>query len=191
MNCSGWNEALLERELAERLGRASGGTLFLDDLHEVTPPVFDKVLRFIDTKRFDDTPMDVRIIAACEAAPEINVHFIQFGIRLTLPPLRDRKLDIPILVDHFIEQYAAEFGKIVRGIHPIALRRLVAYQWPGNMRELKNAVERAVILATVGHAWTLRDFSFLAMDEDVRPFQFVHSRSDDSGDRKGSDPADA
>lgn len=170
LNCSGWNEALLEHELAQRLERANGGTLFLDDVNAIGSATFLKVLRYIDEKTFDNVTSDVRVIAACEAGLEMNEHFIQFGIRITLPPLRDRRLDIPILVDHFIERYASEFSKNVRAINPIALRRLMAYQWPGNVRELKNAVERAVILATTD---TLdgRDFSFLAIDEDERPFR--------------------
>ncbi len=172
LNCAGWSEVLLEREIAQRLERASGGTLFLYEMNEAPLPIVHKLLRYIDEKRFQNVSSNVRIIAACEASTDMNEHFIQFGIRITLPPLRERKLDIPILVDHFIEMYASEFRKNVRGIHPAALRRLMAYQWPGNVRELKNGVERAVILAT-SDTLDLRDFSFLAIDGEERPLQFM------------------
>jgi DNA-binding NtrC family response regulator len=172
LNCSGWNDALLERALAERLERANEGTLFLDEVSEASPPVFAKILNYIDTKKFESLSADVRIIAACESGLEAHDRFIQFGIRLTLPPLRERKLDIPILAEHFIEQYAAEFGKVVRGIHPVAVRRLMEYPWPGNLRELQNSIERAVSGAA-SETLELRDFSFLAFDDDAQPFQFV------------------
>lgn len=160
MSCSGWSESLLESEMSRKLERAQGGTLFLDDVNEVPARLLAKAMC-----------ADVRIIAACEGGLEGRDHVIQFGIRITLPPLRDRKLDIPILVDHFIERFGVEFGKPVKGINGPALRKLIAYQWPGNIRELKNAVERAVMLAATGML-DVSDFSFLAIDDDERPPQF-------------------
>lgn len=159
MSCAGWSESLLESEMARRLERARGGTLFLDDVNEVPALLLAKAMC-----------ADARIIAACGGSLEDRDLVIQFGIRITLPPLRERKLDIPILVDHFIERYAAEFGKPVKGVHSSALRKLMSYQWPGNVRELKNAVERAVMLASE-ETLALRDFSFLAIDDDERPLQ--------------------
>ncbi|MBI4471382.1 MAG: sigma-54-dependent Fis family transcriptional regulator, partial [Acidobacteria bacterium] len=171
LNCAGWNENLIERELAQRFERAKSGTVFLDDIQTLRDSTLARVLRYIDENRFDSVSSDARLIAACESGSEVNEHFIQFGIRITLPPLRDRQIDIPILVDHFIERFAIEFGKTVRGIHPVALRRLMAYPWPGNVRELRNAVERAVILAG-SETLDIKDFSFLAIDEE-RPIQFA------------------
>lgn len=159
MNCSGWTEAFVQVEIARRLDRAEGGTLFLDDINELP----SRMLAFALSSA-------ARVIAACDPGADVR-DINEFGIRITLPPLRQRKLDIPILVDHFIERYALEFGKPVRGVHPAALRKLMAYQWPGNIRELKNAVERAVMLAT-GDMLDLPDFSFLAIEDEERPFQF-------------------
>lgn len=162
LTCAGWSESLLESEIARRLERARGGTLFLDDVNAVPARLLAMAIS-----------SDARIIAACDAArseiaPAALSHF---GIRIALPPLRERKLDIPILVDHFIERFAGEFGKNVRGIQSQALRKLMAYQWPGNIRELKNAVERAVMLAT-SETLDVGDFAFLAIDDEERPLQF-------------------
>ncbi len=160
LSCLGWSEALLESELLSRLERSQTGTLFLDDVNEVPPRILSLAMG-----------VGVRIIAACDARLDRHGYGLQFGIRITLPSLRERKLDIPILVDHFIERYAAEFEKPVKGIHPSALRKLIAYQWPGNIRELKNAIERAVMLAS-SDLLDLVDFSFLAIEDDDRPFHF-------------------
>jgi DNA-binding NtrC family response regulator len=160
MNCSGWNEAFLEIEMARRLDRAEAGTLFLDDVNMLSP----RMLAFALSGA-------ARLIGACDAGADMREDVNEFGIRITLPPLRERKLDIPILVDHFIERYASEFGKLVRGVQPAAFRKLLAYRWPGNIRELKNAVERAVMLAD-GDMLDLPDFSFLAIDDEERPLQF-------------------
>jgi DNA-binding NtrC family response regulator len=160
MSCSGWAESLLETEIARRMDRAEAGTLFLDDV-DVLP---QRVLALALSGR-------PRIIAACDPRQVLGERINEFGIRITLPPLRQRKLDIPILVDHFIERFAADFGKTVRGAHPLALRKLMSYQWPGNIRELKNAVERAVMLAT-GDVLEVADFSFLAIEDEERPLQF-------------------
>ena len=159
MNCSGWTEAFLQTEIARRQDRAEGGTLFLDDVNELPPHLLVFAM---------SSP--ARVIAACDPGAEVRA-VNEFGIRMTLPPLRQRKLDIPIIVDHFIERYALEFGKSVRGVHPAAFRKLMAYEWPGNIRELQNAVERAVMLAD-GEMLNLADFSFLAVEDEDRPFQF-------------------
>jgi two-component system NtrC family response regulator/two-component system response regulator HydG len=160
MSCLGWSDELIERELDRKLERVRHGILFLDDVNEIPPRILARAM-----------DASARIIAACDGASEAQEHANQFGIRITLPPLRERKLDVPILVDHFIEFYASEFSKPVRGIHPSALRKLVAYQWPGNVRELKNAVERAVMLAS-GDLLDLIDFSFLGIEDAERPLQF-------------------
>ncbi len=99
--------------------------------------------------------VDVRVIAATNVDLERAVREKRFRedlyyrlrvIQVKLPPLRERKADIPLLVDHFIRKYAAKDGKNVRGIEPAALAALVDYGWPGNVRELENAIERAVVL---------------------------------------------
>jgi DNA-binding NtrC family response regulator len=159
MNCSGWTETFLETEIRRRLDRAEAGTLFLDEINELPPRVLVLAL--------SGRP---RVIAACDPGHVLGERTNEFGIRITLPSLRQRKLDIPILADHFIERFAAEFGKSVRGAHPLALRKLMSYEWPGNIRELRNAVERAVMLAT-GDLLEATDFSFLAIDDEERPLQ--------------------
>ena len=94
MSCVGWSEELIERELDRKLERASNGILFLDDVNEVPPRILVKAM-----------DASARIIAACDSALDAQERASQFGIRITLPPLRDRKLDIPILVDHFVDQW--------------------------------------------------------------------------------------
>src|SRR6266850_2628886 len=160
MSCSGWTETFLKTEIKRRLERAERGTLFLDDINELPRDVHELAL--------SGRP---RVIAACDPQQDLGELKNEFGIRITLPPLRQRKLDIPILADHFIERFAVEFGKTVRGAHPLALRKLMSYQWPGNTRELKNAIERAVMLAT-GDVLEVADFSFLAIEDEERPLQF-------------------
>jgi DNA-binding NtrC family response regulator len=160
MTCSGWGEPFLDAELVRRMDLAEGGTLFLDDVNELPPRLLMRALSG-----------GTRILASCEPAAEIRDYLNEFAIRITVPPLRQRRLDIPILVDYFIERFATEREKVVRGIHHDALRKLMAYQWPGNIRELKNAVERAVALTT-REVLEVADFSFLAVDDTAeRPLQ--------------------
>jgi DNA-binding NtrC family response regulator len=179
LNCSGFSEPIIESELERRIERAHGGTLFLDDVNEIPPRTQAELLRYMDERSFRSVSADVRVITACSRHPEVFVQEGKFnpdlyerllGIRIALPALRDRKLDIPILVDHFMKQYADEFGKPVQNIHPLAMKKLVAYEWPGNIRELKNAVERAVIL-TAGDTLELRDFAFLTLTDQDRSLQ--------------------
>lgn len=160
MNCSGWTETFLETELRRRLDRAEAGTLFLDDV--------DELPRRLLALALSGKP---RVIAACDPGRDLGEYKNEFGIRISLPPLRQRKLDIPIIVDYFIERFASEFGKSVRAVHPLALRKLMSYDWPGNIGELKNAIERAVMLGT-GELLGLSDFSFLAIDDVERPLPF-------------------
>jgi two-component system, NtrC family, response regulator AtoC len=160
LNCLGWNEALLESELLRRIERTPRGTLFLDDVNEVPPRILSRSIS-----------AGPRIIGACDPRTDRHAYGMEFGIRITVPPLRERKLDIPVLVDHFIERFAAQFEKPVKTIHSSALRRLVAYDWPGNIRELRDAVERAVKMA-VTEMLELSDFCFLAVDDIERPLQF-------------------
>jgi two-component system response regulator AtoC len=177
INCGAIPEALLESELfghtkgaftgADRSRRglfveADGGTVFLDEIGEMPLALQVKLLRVLQEEEVrplgESKPrsVDVRIIAATARALESEVAsggfredlFYRLNVlRVEVPPLRDRREDIPLLVDHFLAQTRDAIGKPVRGVGDDALARLVAYRWPGNVRELENVIERAVILA--------------------------------------------
>ncbi len=140
---------------------ANGGTLFLDEAGEMPPMMQVKLLRVLQERCIQrlggvvPIPVDVRILAATNRDLEAAVRDGSFRedlyfrlnvIHLHVPPLRERPRDIPILAGRFAARFAAETGKTVRGISPSALELLAAYPFPGNVRELENAVERAVIL---------------------------------------------
>jgi two-component system, NtrC family, response regulator AtoC len=151
---------------ARRLGRfelAHGGTLFLDEVGSLRVDLQAKLLRALqerEVERLGGTktiPVDVRVIAATNAdlrslvrarAFREDLYYRLNVATLSIPPLRERKDDIVILVEHFIRKYAREFKKDVRGISRGALPSLAAYDWPGNVRELENVIERSVALAT-------------------------------------------
>jgi two-component system response regulator AtoC len=177
ITCSALPEALLESELfghergaftgADRQKRgllesADGGTVFLDEIGEMVPALQAKLLRFLEEKTFKrvggsvDLRVDVRVIAATNRNLQEEVRQGRFRedlyyrlnvLPIVLPPLRERGEDIPRLVHFYIDSYNAEFKKRVRGIHPEAMKYLEAYAWPGNIRELRNAIERAMLLA--------------------------------------------
>ncbi|MFO0591451.1 MAG: sigma-54 dependent transcriptional regulator [Polyangiaceae bacterium] len=177
VNCGAIPETLLESELfghkrgaftdasSDRIGlfeQASGGTLFLDEIGELPQKLQVKLLRVLqeetvkklgDTK---DTKVDVRIIAATHRDLHAETKAGRFRedlfyrinvLQIVIPPLRDRKEDIPILLDHFVARNNARFGTAIRGFEPEAKRILLDYGWPGNVRELENTVERAMVLA--------------------------------------------
>jgi transcriptional regulator with PAS, ATPase and Fis domain len=140
---------------------ADGGTVFLDEIGEMTPGLQAKLLRFLEEKTFKrvgglaDIRVDVRVIAATNRSLEEEVAAGRFRedlfyrlqvMPVTLPPLRQRRGDIPLLVEHYIARYNGEFRKRVRGITPAAAALLEQYGWPGNVRELRNAIERAMLL---------------------------------------------
>ncbi len=177
LNCAAIPENLLESELfghmkgsftgavANKDGlfeSAEGGSLFLDEVGEISPPLQVKLLRVIQEKTIrrvggtKDTQVDVRLIAATNRRLEEEVAAGRFRedlyyrlnvIQLELPALRERIEDLPLLVHHFIEKYARELGKQVRGVEPEAMEQLSRYAFPGNVRELENIIERAVALA--------------------------------------------
>jgi DNA-binding NtrC family response regulator len=176
INCAAIPETLLEAELfgyekgaftgaAQRKpGRfelAQRGTLFLDEIGELPLSLQAKVLRAIETKRFErlggtaTIQVDVRLVAATNRGLRRAVAARQFREDLyfrlsvfpvTIPPLRDRPEDIPVLARHFVEHTCTELGRKVMGLSDRAADMLSAYAWPGNVRELQNALERAVIL---------------------------------------------
>ncbi len=177
LHCAALAESLLESELfghekgaftgatSRRRGRfeeADGGTLFLDEIGEIPQSVQVKLLRFLQQREFervggnDTLSVDVRIVAATNRELEEEVkegnfredlYFRLNVIHIEAPPLRSRAGDIPVLARHFVAKYAQENDKDIRELSPKAIERLESYDWPGNIRELENVVERAVVLA--------------------------------------------
>ena len=177
VNCAAIPDSLMESELfgyekgaftgaaKAKKGRfelADGGTIFLDEIGDMSPSTQMKVLRVLQEGEFDRVggtrtqKVDVRVIAATNVDLERAVAEHRFRedlyyrlrvIEMRLPALRDRREDIPALVDHFVRKYADKNGKRITGIEPEALAALVEHDWPGNVRELENAIERAVVLA--------------------------------------------
>jgi two-component system response regulator HydG len=177
LNCAALPEALLESELfgyekgaftgatGRKEGRfelADGGTLFLDEVADLSLVTQPKVLRVLQSGEFEHlggtrtTKVDVRIVAATNADLTQMVREKRFRedlyyrlnvITVTVPPLRDRHEDIPLLALHFVRHYAAKNNRALEGFTQEALDRLEGYSWPGNIRELENVIERAVVLA--------------------------------------------
>jgi len=177
ITCSALPEQILESELfghergaftdarAQKRGlleSADGGTVFLDEIGEMAPALQAKLLRFLEEKTFKrvggvaDIRVDVRVIAATNRTLEDEVKKGRFRedlyyrlnvLPIVLPPLRARAEDIPALVHFFVDSFNVEFKKRVRGVSDEAMRRLQTYGWPGNIRELRNVVERAMLLA--------------------------------------------
>jgi len=177
VNCAAFNVGVLESELfghekgaftgaiAQRVGRfelADGGTIFLDEIGDVSPSTQIKLLRVLQEKEFervggnDSIKVDVRIIAATnqilrklveEGRFREDLYYRLNVVHLEMPPLRERKGDIPLLVTFFINKLNEEKGYQIRGISKDAMRILLDYSWPGNVRELENAVESAMALA--------------------------------------------
>jgi two-component system response regulator PilR (NtrC family) len=180
VNCGAIPENLLESELfghvkgaftgavqnkAGLFEMADGGTLFLDEVGELPGTLQVKLLRVIQDKRVrrvggtGDHRVDVRILAATNRKLEQDLSSGRFRedlyyrlnvIQIALPPLRERMEDVPLLIQHFIDKYAVEAGIEVRGISAAAAERIAAYDFPGNVRELENMVERAVALCRDG-----------------------------------------
>jgi DNA-binding NtrC family response regulator len=141
---------------------ADGGTVFLDEIGEMTPGLQAKLLRFLEEKTFKrvgglaDIRVDVRVVAATNRDLEREVKAGKFRedlfyrlqvMPVPLPSVRERKGDVVLLANYFIDQFNREFRKHVRGLAPAATALLEQYQWPGNVRELRNAIERAMLLS--------------------------------------------
>src|SRR5512142_2471439 len=175
INCAALTETLLESELfghvkgaftgavGDRAGRfeaAEGGTVFLDEIGEISPAVQVKLLRFLQDREFERVGSnrtqvaDVRVIAATnrdlkgamrEGAFREDLFYRLNVIPIVVPPLRERREDIPLLVDHVLKGLRSRGLDRVRAVSPEAMRRLVEYAWPGNVRELENVVERGAV----------------------------------------------
>jgi two-component system, NtrC family, response regulator len=168
-----------------KLGRfelAQGGTLFLDEIGSLKPELQAKLLRVLQEREIErvggthTVKLDVRIIAATNADLRQAVASQMFRedlfyrlnvVRVSMPPLRDRREDIGLLADHFIRRYRQQFGKPVAGLAPEALAALAEYSWPGNVRELQNVIERCVALAD-GPLIRLSDLPLEFMIPDAR-----------------------
>ena len=197
VNCGAIPETLMESELfghekgaftgaiARRIGRfeeADGGTLFLDEIGELSPPVQVKLLRFLQEREFQrlggnqTIQADVRIISATNQNLEEKVKEGTFRedlyyrlnvVSMTIPPLRDRRGDISVLTEYFIKRFSAENDRDIKGLSSEAMDILMKYDYPGNVRELENIIERAVVI-TRDHVISIRDLPF----ETVSPHHF-------------------
>jgi two-component system response regulator PilR (NtrC family) len=178
VNCGAIPETLLESELfghvrgsftgasADKQGlfeAANDGTLLLDEVADLPVPMQVKLLRVLQERKvkpvggITEREVDVRIVAATNRDLEAEVDKAAFRqdlyyrlnvIQIRLPPLRERREDLPLLVDHFVRKFSAEHGRPVAGVTPELMAALMLYHFPGNVRELENMIERAVTLAT-------------------------------------------
>jgi DNA-binding NtrC family response regulator len=194
VNCAALPEQLLESELfghekgsftgadRTRIGRfehANGGTIFLDEVADMSLFTQGKVLRVIQEKEFErlgsneTVKTDVRIISATNrnlmdrmkrGLFREDLFFRLNVVAIRLPPLRERDGDIALLIQFFLKKFAAEMGRKIRGIEPGAMRMLTDYHWPGNIRELENTMERAVLMAE-GDRITAEDLSLFFAGE--------------------------
>ena len=176
VSCAALTETLLESELfghekgafthaiSQKKGKfemANGGTIFLDEIGDIGAKLQLDLLRILQEKEFSRVggneviKVDVRIIAATnrdlkkaieEGKFREDLYYRLNVISILIPPLRERKEDIPLLVDHFIEKFNIEMKKKIEGISPEALNSIMAYIWPGNVRELENTIERAMVI---------------------------------------------
>ncbi|MBI2615132.1 MAG: sigma-54-dependent Fis family transcriptional regulator, partial [Gemmatimonadetes bacterium] len=195
VNLGGLSDGVFESELfghvkgaftdakADRVGRfelADGGTLFLDEIANVPLGQQAKLLRVIesgDVERVGSSKtrhVDVRLVSATNADLRAAVRAGQFRedllfrlntVEIALPPLRERREDIPALARHFLTQYARRYGKTLTGFDPAALQALLDHPWPGNVRELDHAIERAVLLAR-GEVLAAQDLGLRPADGD-------------------------
>jgi DNA-binding NtrC family response regulator len=181
VNCAAIPETLLESELfghvrgaftgatftkKGRFALADGGTIFLDEIGTITTAVQAKLLRVLQDREFEPLGaertqrVDVRVIAATNRDLRQMVGSGKFledlyyrlnVIPIVMPPLRERREDVSLLVDHFLRRFARDSGKRIEGVEQTVMEQLERYDWPGNVRELENTIERAVVLATGPH----------------------------------------
>ncbi|MGE4557900.1 MAG: sigma 54-interacting transcriptional regulator [Desulfovibrionaceae bacterium] len=180
VNCSALSENLLESELfghvrgaftgalRDKVGRfqaADGGAIFLDEIGDVSPLIQLKLLRFLESREFERVgesqtrTVDVRVIAATNAdlprkvaqgAFRADLYYRLKVLEVRLPPLRERREDIPVLAEHFLEAFEKRYHKPLLKLEDQALHRLLDHQWPGNVRELKHCLEHAAIICQEG-----------------------------------------
>jgi Nif-specific regulatory protein len=187
VNCAALPENLIESELfghekgaftgatQQRKGRfemANGGTIFLDEIGDISPAVQVRLLRVLQERTFERVgssecvPVNVRVLAATsrnlekEIAEETFREDLYYRLNvfpIILPPLRERRSDIMLLADHFLQKYGEMYGKSIKRISTSAINMMMAYHWPGNVRELENCMERAVLTASdeVIHGYNL------------------------------------
>jgi DNA-binding NtrC family response regulator len=195
VHCAALPPNLLESELfghekgaftgavERRRGRfelAEGGTLFLDEISEIEPAIQVKLLRVLEEWKFERVggqetlETDIRLVTATNSDPKKLVQdgklrndlFYRLNVvTINLPPLRERRDDIPLLARHFMQEFARENNRKIEDINPDVLAALTAYPWPGNVRELKNVIERMVVLGR-GLRLTLRDLPVLGRETD-------------------------
>jgi two-component system, NtrC family, response regulator GlrR len=177
LNCAAIPESLLESELfgfekgaftgavANKKGlflQADGGMIFLDEISEIPLAMQGKLLKALEEKEFyplgsqKPVKVDIRIVSASNKDIEKEVEKGSFRgdlfyrihvIPIRMPPLRERKEDIPLLVEHFLEKSAAKMNKQIKNLTPQALKKIIGYSWPGNVRELENVIECAAVMA--------------------------------------------
>jgi DNA-binding NtrC family response regulator len=180
LNCGAFPESLLESELfghekgaftgaqyrrKGKLELADGGTLFLDEIGDISPKMQVNLLRVLEEKMIrrvggeKEIMVDFRLVAATNKDLEKSIESGEFRADLyyrlnvftiTIPPLRERPSDIPLLAEHFLAKYARTTNKRIEGVSPEAMDKLMSYSWPGNVRELENAIERAVVVCKSG-----------------------------------------
>lgn len=207
VNCAAVPANLIESELfghvqgaftgarSDREGlfrQAHGGTIFLDEIGELHLEMQPKLLRVLQERRLrpvggaEEVDFDARVVSATNVDFETEIKEGRFRedlfyrlhvVRIHMPPLRSRGNDVLVLAQHFVEQYAERFGKNVYGITEDAARALLAHDWPGNVRQLENAIERAVTLTRFDQL-TVDDFSANAAAEQKPAWQTVHDDAD-------------
>lgn len=176
VNCAALSENILESELfghvkgaftgavKDRVGRfeaANGGTILLDEIGDVSPRLQSKLLRVLQEREFervgDSRPVrtDVRVLAATNQNLETLIRSGEFRrdlyyrlnvVRIEIPPLRERRQDIPLLIEHYLRRFTKSMKRETEGVAPETMELFMSYPWPGNVRELENCMERAVIL---------------------------------------------
>jgi DNA-binding NtrC family response regulator len=207
INCGAYSDGLLESELfghekgafpgalyrrQGRLEMADKGTIFLDEIGHISEKMQADILRVIDTKQFTrlggdrEIDVDFRIICATTHDLERAVQDGTFRedlyyrlnvVTITIPPLRERKLDIPAIARFFIKKYSQSMNKNVIDISNDTLEMLVEYNWPGNVRELRNVIERAMVV-TKGNLIELNDLSFFFPDAELDSGENIPSLDD-------------
>ena len=180
LNISALPESILESELfgheagaftgaaGKRIGKfeyANGGTLFLDEVGEMPSDTQVKLLRVLEDRKItrlgsnEEKPINVRLVAATNAdLPELmktgefreDLYYRLGVVTIALPPLRDRRQDIPLLIEHFVREFQKQYGREVSGVTRGAREAMTAFEWPGNIRQLRNTIERMLVLDTDG-----------------------------------------